>query len=89
LRLSFSCRFIFERYSHFFRAHERPADVSVFGSGVERDQPIAVLTIHLEPISEFLRSLSEYLRALRAFDLYLVVDHKCSCLYASILLSFA
>jgi hypothetical protein len=37
---------------------------------------IAVLAVRLEPVADFLRPLSEYLRAFRAFDFYFFVDHE-------------
>jgi hypothetical protein len=64
------------RHSHFFGARERPADIFIFRSGTERNQSIAVLAVCLEPVADFLRPLSEYLRAFRAFDFYFFVDHE-------------
>jgi hypothetical protein len=65
-----------KRCSNLFGAHERPTDIPVFRTGIERNQPITVLAVGLEPIAEFLRALSKYLRAFRAFDLYFVIDHE-------------
>jgi hypothetical protein len=66
----------FKRHSHFLGAHESPADISVFRTGIERNQLIAVLAVNLEPVADFLRPLPEYLRAFRAFDSYFVFDHE-------------
>lgn len=55
-----------EYRSHFFGAHESAADISIFRTGIERDEPIAVLAIGLEPVADFLRPLPEYLRAFGA-----------------------
>jgi hypothetical protein len=66
----------FKRHSHLFGAHESPADISIFRTGVERNQPIAVLAVRLEPVADFLRALSEYLRAFRASYFYFFVDHE-------------
>lgn len=66
----------FEYRPHFFGAHERAADISVFRTGIERDEPIAVLAIGLEPVADFLRPLPEYLRAFRASDFDYFVDHE-------------
>src|ERR1700730_16728975 len=66
----------FNRHSHLFGAHESPADIPVFRTGIERNQPIAVLAVRLEPVADFLRTLAEYLRAFRAFDFYFFVDHE-------------
>jgi hypothetical protein len=65
-----------KRHSHLFGAHESPTDIPVFRTGIERNQPIAVLAIRLEPVADFLGPLSEYLRALRTFDFYFFVDHE-------------
>jgi len=67
----------FKRHSHLFGAHESPADVSIFRIDIERDQPIAVLAVCLEPVADLLRPFSEYLRTFRAFDFHLFVDHEC------------
>jgi hypothetical protein len=66
----------FNRHSYFFGVLESPADISIFRTGVERNEPIAVLAVRLEPVADFLRPLSEYLRAFRAFDFYFFVDHE-------------
>jgi hypothetical protein len=72
-------RFVFgprvKRHSHLFGAHESPADIPVFRTRIERNQPIAVLAVRLEPVANFLSPLAEYLRAFRAFDFDLFVDH--------------
>jgi hypothetical protein len=66
----------FKHHAHLFGAHESPADIPIFRSGIERDQPIAMLAVRLEPVADFLRPLPEYLRAFRAFDFYFFVDHE-------------
>jgi hypothetical protein len=66
----------FEHRAQLFGAQESPADISIFRTGIERNQPIAVLAVGLKPVADFLRPLSEYLRAFRAFDFYFVVDHE-------------
>jgi hypothetical protein len=66
----------FNRHSHLFGARESPSDIPVFRTGIERNQSIAVLAVRLEPVADFLRPLSEYLRAFRAFDFYFFVDHE-------------
>jgi hypothetical protein len=68
-----ACRF--ERNPQFFCAREGASDVPIFGSGIERNQSIAVLAIRLKPVADFLRPLSEYLGAFRAFYFYFFVDH--------------
>ena len=65
----------FERKSHFFGAHEGTTDVPVLGTGIERDQSIAVLTVRLKSVTDFLGALSEYHRAFRASDFYFFVNH--------------
>jgi hypothetical protein len=65
-------------HSHFFRVHESPADVSVLRTGIERNEPIAVLAVGLEPVADLLRPLPEYLRAFRAFNSYFFFDHEMS-----------
>jgi hypothetical protein len=54
-----ACRF--ERNSHFSCTREGAADVPVFGTGIERDQSIAVLAVRLKSVADILRPLSEYL----------------------------
>jgi hypothetical protein len=66
----------FNRHSQLFGAHERPADILVFRTGIERNQPIAVLAVRLKPVADILGPLSEYLRAFRAFDFHFFVDHE-------------
>jgi hypothetical protein len=66
----------FKHHANLFGARESPADIPVFRSGIERNQPIAMLAVRLEPVADFLRPLSEYLRAFRAFDFYFFVDHE-------------
>jgi hypothetical protein len=65
----------FERISYFFGAREGTTDICVLGTAIERDQSIAVLAVRLKSVTNFLRSLSEYLRAFRAFDFYFFVNH--------------
>jgi hypothetical protein len=76
LRHTFVFGLGFNRHSHLFGAHESPADIPVVRTGIERNQPIAVLAVRLEPVADFLRTLSQYLRAFRAFDFYSFVDHE-------------
>ncbi len=76
LRQTFALWPGFEYRAQLFGAQESPADIPVFRTGIERNQPIAVLAVGLEPVTDFLRSLAEYLRAFRAFDFYFVVDHE-------------
>ena len=64
-----------ERNSYFFCTHERPADVPVLGTGVERDQSIAMLAVRLKAVPKILRPLAKDHRALRAFDFDFFVDH--------------
>jgi len=66
----------FQRHSHFFGAHESPADIYIFRSGVKRNQPIAVLTVRLKPVAYSLRPLPKYLRAFRALYFDFFVDHE-------------
>jgi hypothetical protein len=77
----------FEHRAQLFGAHERAADILVFRRGVERNQPIAVLAVGLEPVADFLRPFSKYLRAFRAFDFYFVVGHVMPLPNGGILLS--
>ncbi|HEY4836164.1 MAG TPA: hypothetical protein VII07_15985, partial [Bradyrhizobium sp.] len=66
------------------------ADIFVFRRGIERNQPIAVLAVGLEPVADSLRPLAENLRAFRAFDFYFVVGHEMPLeLNGGILLSIA
>ena len=65
-----------KRHSHLLGAHESAADIPIFRTGIERNQPIAVLAVRLKPVADFLRPLSEHLRASRAFDFYFFVDHE-------------
>jgi hypothetical protein len=66
----------FKCQSHFPGAPERPADISIFRTDIERNQPIAMLTVGLKPVADSLRPLPEYLRASRAFYFDLFVDHE-------------
>ena len=78
--LALRCWFVFglgfKRHSHLLGAHESPADIPIFRTGIERNQPIAVLAVRLKPVADFLRPLSEYLRTFCAFDFYFFVDHE-------------
>jgi hypothetical protein len=65
----------FRHKSHFPCVGEGAADVPVLGSGVERNQPVAVPAVGLKSVADFLRPLPEDLRALRAFDFYFFVNH--------------
>jgi hypothetical protein len=66
----------FKQHSHIPGTHESPADVSVFRTAIESDQPVAVQTIYLKTVADFLRPFSKYLRAFRAFDFYFFVNHE-------------
>jgi hypothetical protein len=66
----------FQRHSHFFGAHESPADIYIFRSGVKRNQPIAVPAVRLKPVAYSLRPLPKNLRAFRAFYFDFFVDHE-------------
>jgi hypothetical protein len=80
----------FKHHAHLFGAHESPADIPILRSGIERNQPIAMLAVGLEPVADFLRPLPEHLRAFRAFDFYFFVDHEMPPeLNGSIVLSIA
>jgi hypothetical protein len=68
----------FKCHSHFFGAHQSAADISIFRTGVERNQLVAVLAVGLEAVADLLRPLPEYLRALRALDSYFILDHEMS-----------
>jgi hypothetical protein len=87
LRRTFAFGPGFKHRAQLFGAHKSAADIFVFRTGIERNQPIAVLAVGLEPVADFLRPLSEYLRALRAFDFYFVVGHETPLLNGGILLS--
>src|ERR1700730_15247670 len=75
LRHTFVFGPVFMLHSSFFGVLESPADIPVFRTGIERNQPIAVLAVRLEPVANFLSPLAEYLGAFRAFDFDLFVDH--------------
>ncbi|SRR6266404_2222368 len=66
----------FQRHSHFFGAHESPADIYIFRSGVKRNQSIAVPAVRLKPVAYSLRPLPKNLRAFRAFYFDFFVDHE-------------
>jgi hypothetical protein len=76
LRRAFGLGPDFKRQPHFPGAHQSPADISIFRTGIERNHPVAVLAVRLVPVADFLRPLPEYLRAFRALDSYFVVDHE-------------
>jgi hypothetical protein len=76
LRRTFGLWPRFKHHPHFFGVQECAADILVFRTGVERNQPIAVLAVGLESVADFLRPLAEDLRAFRAFDFYFVVGHE-------------
>ena len=61
----------FQRHSHFFGAHESPADIYI-----KLNQPIAVPAVRLKPIAYSLRPLPKNLRAFRAFYFDFFVDHE-------------
>jgi hypothetical protein len=67
----------FKHHPHFFGVQESAADIFIFRTGIERNQPIAMLAVGLESVADFLRPLPEYLRAFRAFDFDFVVGHEC------------
>src|ERR1700737_4818804 len=52
-RFVFGPRF-FKRHSHLFGAHESPADIPVFRAVIERNHPIAVRAVGLEPVADSL-----------------------------------
>ena len=66
----------FERNSHFSSAHESATDIPVLRGRIEGNEPIAMLAVHLKSVADSLRSLTEYLRALRAFDFDFVVNNE-------------
>jgi hypothetical protein len=68
----------FKCHSHFLGALECSMNISILRAGIERYQPIAVLAVRLEAIADFLRPLSEYLRAFGAFNFYFFVNHEMS-----------
>jgi hypothetical protein len=78
LRRTFGLGPGFKCHSHFLGAHQSPADISVFRTGIERNHPIAVMAVRLVPVADSLRPLPEYLRAFRAFDSYFFFDHEMS-----------
>jgi hypothetical protein len=90
LRRTFSLWPGFKHHAQLFGVQESPADILVFRTGIERNQPIAVLAVGLESVADFLRPLPEDLRAFRAFDFDFVVGHECPLeLKGGILLSIA
>jgi hypothetical protein len=76
LRRTFGLGPGFKCHSHFLGAHQSPADISIFRTGIERNHPIAVMAVRLVPVADSLRPLPEYLRALRASDSYFFLDHE-------------
>jgi hypothetical protein len=86
-RRRFFSRLGFKRHSHVSGARESPADIPVFRTGIESNQPIAVLAVRLKPVADFLRPLPEYLRAFCAFDFYFFVDHEMFLMNGGSLLS--
>src|ERR1700751_137544 len=62
--------------AHLLGAGECLANILVFRRVVEGNQPVAVLTIDLKSVADLLRALAEKLRAFRAFDLDLLLDHE-------------
>jgi hypothetical protein len=66
----------FNRQPDVAGAQQRFADISVFGTAVERNQAIAVRAIGLEPVAYPMRALAKYLRTFRAFDSDFFVDHE-------------
>src|ERR1019366_3010772 len=53
----------FNRQSHFPGTRERPANIFVFRTAVERNQPIAMRAVGLKPVADTMRALAKYLRA--------------------------
>ncbi|HWZ06298.1 MAG TPA: hypothetical protein VNY53_05230, partial [Bradyrhizobium sp.] len=66
----------FDRPPHFPGARQRLADILVIGAHVEGDQPIAMLAIGLKSVADLAGALAKNLRAFRAFDFDLFVDHE-------------
>jgi len=64
-----------EGNSHFFSAHEGAPDIPILGTGIERDQSIAMLAVRLKAVAKILRPLSKHHRAFGAFDFDLVINH--------------
>jgi hypothetical protein len=64
------------RQSHFLGNRERLADISIFRTAVERNQPIAMRTVGLKAVADSMRTFPEHLRAFRAFYSYFFVDHE-------------
>ncbi|MGB9115239.1 hypothetical protein [Bradyrhizobium sp.] len=77
-RLFQTCSFAlgFNRQSDFPGAQQRFANISVFRTAVERDQPVAVRAIGLKPVADPVRALAKYLRAFRALDFDFFIDHE-------------
>jgi hypothetical protein len=74
--LGCNLRLRFERNPHFFSTHESATDIPVLRTRIERNESIAMLAAHLKSVADSLRSLTEYLRALRAFDFDFFVNHE-------------
>jgi hypothetical protein len=53
-------------------------DIPVFGSGIERDQSIAMPAVRLKAVPKILRPLSKNHRAFGAFDFDLIINHAVS-----------
>jgi hypothetical protein len=66
----------FERKSYFFSAREGTTDIPVVGTTIKRDQSVAVLAVRLKSVANILCSLSEKLRAFRAFDFDFIFGHE-------------
>jgi hypothetical protein len=65
----------FDRPPHLPGAHQRFPNVPVLGIHVERDQPVALLTIGLKSVADLAGALAKNVRAFRTFDFDLFVDH--------------
>jgi hypothetical protein len=65
----------FEGNSHFFSAREGTTDIPVLGTGIERDQSIAMLAVRLKAIANLLRPLSKHHRTFGASDFDLIINH--------------
>jgi hypothetical protein len=61
--------------SRFPSTHKGTTDIPILGTGIERDQPIAMLAVRLKAVPKILRPLSKYHRAFGAFDFDLFIDH--------------
>ena len=65
----------FEGNSQISSAPDSTTDIPILGTGVERDQSIAMLAVRLKAVAKILRPLSKHHRAFGAFDFNLIVNH--------------